>query len=461
MIVCIMKIRVFNHIFFGLVLFVFFAVPVSSYAASIYFAPSSGSYKVGEQFSVNIFVSSDGQDINAAEATIASIDGNLQLVSVSQAGSIIDFWAREPQINGGGTMHFEGVLLGGGYSGSAGKLATVILRASSVGDAALSVISGSILANDGQGTELPTNLGTAHFTITSSTVPKKEEEVPGSFIFSKDLRQGDRDNEVSYLQICLRDQEFYDKDITDYFGTFTRQAVVDFQEKYRDDVLAPGGFSQGTGQVGESTRKKLNEVCFGPLQLFDISFGIESVSLAKSNDLESITTFENFGRVPTPVELTYIIVNKDGQTVFKDTETIVVETENIVRKTFENLSLSSGTYTIVLETLYNTDVVDEFSADFIVEQKVERERIYNNIWFWIITTAVLAVIIILLLIIIIVLLLRQTREHRQLRHKQALNKKEAVLRRAHENLLLNKTKIEKELQKAENELKKFSKEYSP
>lgn len=374
-----MSTRVFYKIFFGLAFFAFFTVPAFSYAASIYFAPASGSYEVGEQFSVNVFVSSDGQDINAAEATIVSIDGNLQLVSVSQAGSIIDFWAREPQINGGGTMHFEGVLLGGGYSGSAGKLATVVLRARSIGEAVLLITSGSILANDGQGTELPTNLGTASFTITSSTVPQKEKKVPEGFIFSKDLRQGNRDNEVSYLQICLKDQEFYDENITGFFGTVTRQAVIDFQETYRDDVLAPGGFSQGTGQVGESTRKKLNEVCF----------------------IASIVEVPEEPAIEEPV----------------------------------------------VEEPTQVEVVAEAKVPF-----------YTNIWFWVVVTAVLMIIIILLLLVIISLLLRRAPNHFERKHKQVLVKEEKALRRTRRQLLMTKVKIEKDLQKADNKLKKFSKE---
>jgi len=256
--------NIFYRIFFRLILFVLFVMPTFLYAASIYFVPTSGNYTVGEQFSVNVFVSNNDKEMNAVKATISSIGNNLQIVSVSQSGSIIDFWAQEPQLRGGNNVYFEGVMLGGGYSGSAGKIATLIVRARSKGNATLSVLSGNVLANDGKGTKLPTTLGTAHFKITgakSLTAPIMET-IPKDFIFTKNLQQKDKGDEVKYLQTCLKNYGFYTENITGYFGKHTKQAITDFQEYYRDDILVPLGFKNGTGFVQKTTREKLNAVCF-------------------------------------------------------------------------------------------------------------------------------------------------------------------------------------------------------
>lgn len=45
---------------------------------------------------------------------------------------------------------------------------------------------------------------------------------------------------------------------TDYFGSLTKNAVIRFQEKYKNEVLAPAGLSYGTGYVGAMTIKKIN-----------------------------------------------------------------------------------------------------------------------------------------------------------------------------------------------------------
>lgn len=89
-----------------------------------------------------------------------------------------------------------------------------------------------------------------------------------SFQFKKRLEVGSRGEEVEELQKCLANPpaggpEIYpEKEITGYFGKKTKAAVIKFQEKYREDVLDPYSLKNGTGIVGKSTRKKLNEMCF-------------------------------------------------------------------------------------------------------------------------------------------------------------------------------------------------------
>jgi len=62
------------------------------------------------------------------------------------------------------------------------------------------------------------------------------------------------------LQELLIGEDVWDStaDATGYFGPITRSAVIRFQEKYSQDILAPVGLKQGTGFVGSSTRAYLN-----------------------------------------------------------------------------------------------------------------------------------------------------------------------------------------------------------
>ncbi|MCD6271129.1 hypothetical protein J7J24_02135, partial [bacterium] len=88
------------------------------------------------------------------------------------------------------------------------------------------------------------------------------EGIPEGFRFEKNLKIGMYDQDVVYLKKVL-DVEVPDHDPwtgTPYFGAKTKAAVIAFQEKYADDVLAPWGLTSGTGFVGKTTREKLNEL---------------------------------------------------------------------------------------------------------------------------------------------------------------------------------------------------------
>lgn len=56
-----------------------------------------------------------------------------------------------------------------GFTGSAGKIITANFRVKNVGSAQLSFSSGSVLANDGKGTNILTNLGNASFNLSAAS----------------------------------------------------------------------------------------------------------------------------------------------------------------------------------------------------------------------------------------------------------------------------------------------------
>lgn len=80
------------------------------------------------------------------------------------------------------------------------------------------------------------------------------------YIFNKNLSFGMKNDEIKILQDCLKYEGLFAKSVesTGYFGSMTKKAVIDFQEKYKDFVLVPAGISHGTGYVASYTRKQLN-----------------------------------------------------------------------------------------------------------------------------------------------------------------------------------------------------------
>lgn len=81
--------------------------------------------------------------------------------------------------------------------------------------------------------------------------------------FTKNLDFGSKGQDVENLQKCLAMFEgvYPEKEITGVFGLKTKAAVINFQNKYPDEILKPAGLKSGNGKVGKATREKLNKVC--------------------------------------------------------------------------------------------------------------------------------------------------------------------------------------------------------
>lgn len=92
--------------------------------------------------------------------------------------------------------------------------------------------------------------------------------IPSGFTFQNNLGYGQSSIDIKYLQIFLN----ADPDTqlsatgagssgqeTSYFGTGTKEAVIAFQTKYKDEISAAIGYTISyTGYVGSGTRTKLN-----------------------------------------------------------------------------------------------------------------------------------------------------------------------------------------------------------
>lgn len=91
---------------------------------------------------------------------------------------------------------------------------------------------------------------------------EEEAENNGSWCYSfkRNLWLGSRGEDVRFLQAALKEEGVFPEEqaLSGWFGPVTQGAVRDFQMKYKEDILIPWGFSQGTGFVGLTTKSKLN-----------------------------------------------------------------------------------------------------------------------------------------------------------------------------------------------------------
>jgi ABC-type transport system substrate-binding protein len=107
----------------------------------------------------------------------------------------------------------------------------------------------------------------------------KTIEKKSSFQFQSNLQVGSQSEEVEELQKCLASLPgiYPEGQITGYFGQATKEAIITFQEQYKDEILTPYGLNEGTGQVRKSTRAKLNELCCTEIKFIPLEFKLVTV----------------------------------------------------------------------------------------------------------------------------------------------------------------------------------------
>lgn len=152
------------------VLFLAFAQSVS--AAVLYILPESGAFGLNREIGIDIKINSEGESINAAQATLAWPTDILEFVAISKTGSVFNFWVEEPEADSGaGTLRFTG---GGakGVSGDALQILKITFRTRGTGDARVSLADAAITASDGKGTNVLSNAKGAEYRIGAAAAPE-------------------------------------------------------------------------------------------------------------------------------------------------------------------------------------------------------------------------------------------------------------------------------------------------
>lgn len=153
----------------------FFLSVINAHAADVLFSPSTGSYNVGQTFTVTVQVDPKGDSVNAVEAQISYDPKVLSVVSLAKTGSVFSLWTTEPTFsNTAGTISF-----GGGSPSpfsSRSNLVVITFRALAAGSSRVAFTSASALAADGRGTDVLEASIAANYTVTAATTPTPTPE---------------------------------------------------------------------------------------------------------------------------------------------------------------------------------------------------------------------------------------------------------------------------------------------
>lgn len=149
--------------------FAVFLLPHTSLAAILSFTPVNTSVQVGDSFTVVVRVSSSDQAMNAVSGTLSFSTDLLRVSSVSKTNSVLTLWVQDPSFsNANGTIDFSGVVPNPGYTGTGGQVLSMIFVAKKTGTATLTFSSSSVLANDGNGTNILTSANPTSVFITQT-----------------------------------------------------------------------------------------------------------------------------------------------------------------------------------------------------------------------------------------------------------------------------------------------------
>lgn len=160
---------------FALVLLFFFTASCA-FAATLSLTPDTGVYTAGGTFTARVVVNTNGASINAADGSLSFNPKELTVVGISK-GSIFNLWTAEPSYsNSAGTISFSGGTPTG-YKGNGGTVISITFRAAAAGSPKVSFRSGSVLAADGQGTNVLTTMNGGAYTVSAAGVVPEPETI--------------------------------------------------------------------------------------------------------------------------------------------------------------------------------------------------------------------------------------------------------------------------------------------
>jgi hypothetical protein len=162
---------------------IFFGYALQVYAATLTISPTNGEYEVGDTVTTRVLLTTPSQSANAVSVDLKFPQSKMRVLSITKDDSIIPYWVSEPTFsNGTGDVHFEGIVPNPGFQSSNGRLVTISFQVLDEGTAAVDIIRGSVLANDGNGTEIFSGSVNASYVfvppVIATTTPTTTPPLP-------------------------------------------------------------------------------------------------------------------------------------------------------------------------------------------------------------------------------------------------------------------------------------------
>ncbi len=166
----------------------FLASPHIASAAALYILPATGNFDRGTEFNVDVKINSEGEGINAVQATINWPKSVLEFVASEKAGSAFNFWVQEPELSSdSSSLSFVGGTPKG-ISGDALQVLRVKFKVIGSGAAEISFSNTAITASDGKGTNVLSGAKGANIGVGAEVVIQPKAPAPKAEIAPQPVR---------------------------------------------------------------------------------------------------------------------------------------------------------------------------------------------------------------------------------------------------------------------------------
>ena len=168
-----------------------------SLAATVKVESDFRNFHIGDIFSIEVIVDTEGEILNAVELEVMFPDEFLAYEDYDDGASVLNVWIDRPTVHDQKQIHLAGITPGG-FIGNKETLITLNFKVIQTGQGNVAITNANFLLHDGLGTQAVVKTQNLHLAATAGQsaiiVNKVDDEMPESFnpeiIFDDDVYDG-------------------------------------------------------------------------------------------------------------------------------------------------------------------------------------------------------------------------------------------------------------------------------
>ncbi len=168
-----------------------------TWAASVKVESDFRNFHVGDIFSLDVIVDTEGKALNAVDLTITFPAEFLAFKEYDDGASVLNLWIDKPSFNNLNQIHLAGITPGG-FNGNNLPIITLFFEVIKTGQGKVDITDAKFLLHDGEGTEARVTVQNLHLASIAGEsnirVHTIDDELPESFtptiLFDADVFAG-------------------------------------------------------------------------------------------------------------------------------------------------------------------------------------------------------------------------------------------------------------------------------